>query len=191
MSRNISQFKCVGCGNCCRGHYILLTFPDIINIAHYVKEHKIELPKDKRFWNLVALPNGLVDDRVFKLVDKDGKIGWFSLILAVKDKETKECVFLKNNKCEVYPVRTFNCSLYPGEGHNLDNCPRAKLFKMDQKEVDKANKARIHLLPYKRQLDYWNECIPDKEKTLDHFFCYIGIKEVKDPQNTNMKGEKK
>ena len=82
------NFKCFKCGMCCSiSGYVWLSKSDIIRISDYIKITKKDfLKKYTRYFN--------------------GKI---SLI----EKVTGECIFLKDKKCKIYPVRPIQCKTFP------------------------------------------------------------------------------
>jgi len=84
------KFKCTECGKCCTGKngYVWLSESEVDNISKYLKISKKEfLAKYARL-----------------------AYGRLSLIDANK---WGDCIFLKNNKCEIYPVRPKQCKTFP------------------------------------------------------------------------------
>jgi Fe-S-cluster containining protein len=90
------RFKCTECGDCCTGApgYIWMNEEEIFSIAEYLKLSLDEFAK-----------------RYLRLVD-----GKFSLI---EDSKNYDCVFLKDKKCTVYPVRPKQCRTFPWWPNNL------------------------------------------------------------------------
>lgn len=84
------RFKCTGCGKCCTGApgYVWVNEEEIEKIAAYLNITKQEF--SMRFLRKVN--------------------GGYSL---VEYKKNHDCVFLKENKCSIYPVRPTQCKTYP------------------------------------------------------------------------------
>lgn len=82
----------------------------------------------------------------------EGKGGW----LRLKNREGK-CVFLKENKCSIYPWRPMGCRLYPliydeERGILLDPlCPHARDFKLSRGWIETL-KSLIRRLKEERRL---------------------------------------
>lgn len=90
------SFKCTECGKCCTGSpgYAWVSDEEIIEMADY-----LNLSVDtfsKRYLRLVNGKTALLEDH--KIYD---------------------CVFLKNKKCEIYPVRPKQCRTFPWWPQNL------------------------------------------------------------------------
>ncbi len=90
------RFSCTGCGKCCTGSpgYTWVTEQEIASMA--------------AFLNLSVQDFG---KRYLRLVK-----GRFSLL---EESESYSCVFLKDNKCTIYPVRPTQCRTYPWWLQNL------------------------------------------------------------------------
>lgn len=84
------KFKCTGCGACCTGSpgYVFLTEEDESKIA---KELNISIEQFQKKYT-----------RLF--------MGRRSLI---EDPKNFDCVFLKNNRCQLYHSRPKQCRTYP------------------------------------------------------------------------------
>ena len=91
------RFKCTECGECCTGGpgYCWVTDEEISAIADYLK---MDLKKFQR--------------RYLRYVT-----GRYSLV------ETKnyDCIFLKDKKCTIYPVRPTQCRTFPWWAQNLSS----------------------------------------------------------------------
>ncbi|WP_068470114.1 YkgJ family cysteine cluster protein [Candidatus Protochlamydia phocaeensis] len=90
------SFKCTGCGQCCTGApgYIWVSEQEIEQIAAFlqISLHEFSqryLRRVKGKWSLLELP------------------------------KTYDCVFLKDKKCQIYPVRPTQCRTYPWWPQNL------------------------------------------------------------------------
>lgn len=93
------SFECTGCGKCCTGSpgYVWVNDQDIENMAEYLK-----IPKD-----------------LFRRKYLRQKNVRYSLI-EIKSEEYN-CVFLKDNKCSIYPVRPMQCRTFPWWQTNLSS----------------------------------------------------------------------
>lgn len=87
------RFECTGCGDCCSGSsgYVWLNEDEIVAIADYLKLTLDEFAQ--RFLRRVRGRYALLENRV--------------------SHEIYDCVFLKNNKCQIYPVRPTQCKTFP------------------------------------------------------------------------------
>lgn len=93
------SFKCTECGKCCSGSpgYVWVSEQDIEKIADYLN-----------------LPINLFRRKYLR--QKNGR---YSLIEIKSDEYN--CVFLKDNKCSIYPVRPIQCRTYPWWQTNLSS----------------------------------------------------------------------
>lgn len=84
-------FKCTGCGKCCEGSpgYIWVSKKEVEEIATFLK---ISIEK-------------LTEKYLIQVGDK----------LSIRDLKhaNYRCVFLKDSKCQIYPVRPIQCRTYP------------------------------------------------------------------------------
>ncbi len=90
-------FRCLKCAECCRsacGDNTVTIFPSEIR---KISQNK-GLPQQDF---VIPMPS---QDR-----DKEGNIHTFEWVL----KRNNDCIFLKNNKCEIYPYRPHICITYP------------------------------------------------------------------------------
>lgn len=92
------KFECTGCGKCCTGSpgYVWVSKEEIAAIAEYLK-----IPVDK----FVI--------RYLKKVGKRHSLVEFS--------KNYDCVFLKDNRCSIYPVRPTQCRTFPWWAQNLSS----------------------------------------------------------------------
>jgi uncharacterized protein len=90
------HFKCTGCGQCCTGApgYIWVSQLEIEQIASHLQLSIAEFSR-----------------RYLRLVD-----GRLSLL---ERPQTYDCVFLKNQKCQIYSMRPTQCRTYPWWPKNL------------------------------------------------------------------------
>lgn len=92
------RFECTGCGQCCTGApgYIWVSDAEIEAMTAH-----LNLPLDKfkrRFLRKVG--------RRYSLVEYA---------------KTYDCIFLKDNKCSIYPVRPTQCRTFPWWAENLSS----------------------------------------------------------------------
>ncbi len=92
------RFKCTGCGGCCTGApgVVWVSEEEMAQIASYLKLPLSEFTK--RY--------------VRKMGDR------YSLI---EMKKNYDCVFLKDKKCQIYPVRPTQCRTFPWWPHLLES----------------------------------------------------------------------
>jgi len=92
------RFECTGCGKCCTGApgYTWVNEKEIASIAEYL--------------------NISVDLFARRYLRKIGKR--FSL---VEYKQNYDCVFLKDQRCSIYPVRPTQCRTFPWWAENLSS----------------------------------------------------------------------
>ena len=94
------KFECTGCGECCKipGGQVEISEKEAEGIAEYM-----DLPVDI-----------LLDD--YCTITK-GRI-------LLKENTRKACIFLKENRCIVYPVRPLQCRTFPFWPENLEAISR-------------------------------------------------------------------
>ena len=92
------RFKCTECGKCCTGApgYAWVSEKEIEAIAAFLKLSVEAF--GRKYLRLVNGRYALVEKRV-----------------------TYDCVFLKNKKCEIYPVRPTQCRTFPWWVQNLSS----------------------------------------------------------------------
>ncbi len=90
------HFECTGCGQCCTGApgYIWVNEEEIQNIAQFLN---------------------LAIEEFSRLYLRHVK-GRLSLLELPK---TYDCIFLKDKKCQIYPVRPTQCQTFPWWPRNL------------------------------------------------------------------------
>lgn len=90
------RFECTGCGQCCTGSpgYIWVDDDEIVQIADYLKITIDEF--SRRYLRRVK-----------------GKLSLLEL------PRTYDCIFLKDKKCSIYPVRPTQCRTFPWWPRNL------------------------------------------------------------------------
>ncbi len=90
------HFKCTECGQCCTGApgYVWVTEAEIQQMAHY-----LNLPLEEFFKRYIR------------------RIG--ERLSLREHSKTYDCIFLKNKKCQIYPVRPIQCRTFPWWPQNL------------------------------------------------------------------------
>lgn len=91
------KFKCTGCGQCCTGSpgYVWVTEKEMEAIAQLLN---IPLKQFKRTY----------------VRQRDNRYA-----LVEKKTENHSCIFLKENKCQIYTARPTQCRTYPWWKENL------------------------------------------------------------------------
>lgn len=91
------RFKCTECGKCCTGGpgYAWVTDKEIQAIANYLKLSVKEF--GKKYLRFVK--------------------GRYALV----ERKNYDCIFLKDRKCSVYPVRPTQCRTFPWWAQNLSS----------------------------------------------------------------------
>ena len=90
------KFKCTGCGKCCTGSpgYVFLSNADLENLSNHFHLSLDEFTK-----------------KYTRYID-----GQYALL----DRPTSyDCVFLKDRRCLIYPVRPYQCKSFPWWPENL------------------------------------------------------------------------
>jgi Fe-S-cluster containining protein len=91
------RFKCTECGQCCTGApgYAWVTDEEIQTIADHLKMSVKDF--GKRFLRIAK--------------------GRYALV----EKKNYDCIFLKDKKCSIYPVRPTQCRTFPWWMQNLSS----------------------------------------------------------------------
>lgn len=92
------RFRCTGCGKCCTGApgVVWVTLDEIVKMAEYLKLSIDQFAK--RYLREIDCKYALKENFV-----------------------THDCVFLKDAKCQIYPVRPTQCRTFPWWKENLEN----------------------------------------------------------------------
>lgn len=92
------RFKCTECGQCCTGApgYTWVTEEEVIAIADHLNLSIEEFSRSH-----LRVVNGR--------------------IALLEDPKNFDCIFLKNKKCTIYPVRPKQCRTYPWWTQNLQS----------------------------------------------------------------------
>ena len=102
------QFKCQeGCSNCCTvsGGFVFISENDVKIIAKFLKIS--------------------AEDFLKNFTRKKGNS------LALIDRDEKDCIFLKNHKCSIYPVRPIQCRTFPFWPQNLKSEKRWSIIQSE------------------------------------------------------------
>ncbi|RMF60300.1 MAG: YkgJ family cysteine cluster protein [Calditrichaeota bacterium] len=99
------QFECTGCGNCCSNNegYVEISEEEAVAIANFLKISEAEFLKE--------YVTGSKDHR------------W-----ELSSQPNGDCIFLQDNRCQVYPVRPLQCRTFPFWKENLKSAYRWKLL---------------------------------------------------------------
>ena len=92
------RFQCTGCGACCSKEpgYVWLSAAEIHAIADHLQISKEEFLR--RYTRSI-----------------------FGRISLLENKITFDCVFLKDNKCQIYSARPMQCRTFPWWKENLES----------------------------------------------------------------------
>ncbi len=92
------KFKCTECGKCCTGApgYVWVTEDEILKMADYLKI-------------------SIKDFNIRYIRRVNGKLA------LVEMSKNYDCIFLKDRKCSIYPVRPKQCRTFPWWPQNLSS----------------------------------------------------------------------
>jgi len=109
----LQEFECKKCGRCCIGDgVVVLKDDDIDRISAYLNIDKETFLKEYA----IAVGNDY----------------W------LKDKENKECIFLKNNLCTINPIKPFQCQKFPSKWHSPNTFGLCEGFKSENNKKDET-----------------------------------------------------
>ena len=115
-SEILKQFKCSGCGECCRWTgSVLLTPEDIPRLADHLK----------------------VPEQEF--IDQHTRLAPNRKQLALLDKADGSCAFLANDQCSIYAARPEQCRTFPFAWSVQEGCPELDKLVAEQKSIEKAD----------------------------------------------------
>lgn len=108
--RELFTFQCTRCGDCCRRikESVMLESLDAYRLARFLRQTDPSIQMMDDMLLKYATPIPLTDNG-------------FPIYVLKTLGEDDTCIFLKNNRCSVYPVRPRTCRLYPmtvGPGEN-------------------------------------------------------------------------
>lgn len=99
------KFKCQkDCSNCCTvsGGMVLISEKDLKKMSKYLKVSQ--------------------DEFLVNFTYRKGKY------LCLMDKDEKDCIFLKDNRCTIYPVRPIQCRTFPFWPQNVKSEKRWQII---------------------------------------------------------------
>jgi Fe-S-cluster containining protein len=109
----LKEFKCSGCGACCRwGGSVLLTEDDILRMASH-----LELSEQD-------------------FIDTHTRLAPNRKQLALLDQADGSCAFLKGDQCSVYEARPEQCRTFPYAWSVPQGCPELDKLLAKQKSVE-------------------------------------------------------
>lgn len=127
----LKQFKCSGCGECCRwAGSVLLVDADILRLAAHLEMSEQEF---------VDLHTRLAPNR---------------RQLALLDQPDGSCAFLRGDRCSIYEARPEQCRTFPFGWSVSQGCPELDLLFAEQKTLSKRTGTPIfskHLTAKRRE----------------------------------------
>jgi Fe-S-cluster containining protein len=109
----LNEFKCSGCGECCRwGGSVLLTENDILVMASH-----LELSEQD-------------------FIDTHTRLAPNRKQLALLDQADGSCAFLKGDQCSVYEARPEQCRTFPYAWSVPEGCPELDKLLAKQKSIE-------------------------------------------------------
>ncbi|HEY5653575.1 MAG TPA: YkgJ family cysteine cluster protein [Pontiella sp.] len=111
----LKQFRCSGCGECCRWTgSVLLTTDDIVLIATHLKLSELEF------------------------VDRHTRLAPSRKQLALLDHDDGSCAFLDGDRCSIYAVRPKQCKTFPYAWDVPEGCPELDRLRDGQKSIEQG-----------------------------------------------------
>jgi len=121
---------CEECGaRCCKGPSPNITIFDIVRILKYLNKKPRDVVQYFEYYTheeyiTKILPRNynvaISYETVRELERKFGKYFKYMLIIKLR-KIDSDCIFLKNNRCTIYPVRPMACRAYPLKISGIDD----------------------------------------------------------------------
>ncbi|MDF7809447.1 YkgJ family cysteine cluster protein [Pontiellaceae bacterium B12219] len=109
----LKEFKCSGCGDCCRwGGFVLLTENDVRRMASHLE----------------------LAEQAF--IDVHTRLAPNRKQLALLDQEDGSCAFLKGDQCSVYEARPEQCRTFPYAWSVPEGCPELDKLLAKQKSIE-------------------------------------------------------
>ena len=129
-------FQCTQCGKCCSGPdegYIWVTKPEVERIARHLD---ITIEKlNSKYLRRVGLRRTIIEDLA-----------------------TKDCIFLENGKCIIYPVRPNQCRTWPFWASNLTNPDAWNLAALRCDGINRGNSYSFEEIEKrKKQKQWWSD----------------------------------
>jgi Fe-S-cluster containining protein len=111
----LKDFKCTGCGDCCRWTgSVLLTDRDITAMAE-----RVELPEQE-------------------FIDRHTRLAPNRIQLALLDHPDGRCSFLEGDRCSVYEARPEQCRSFPFAWSVPEGCPALDKLSASQNNIEQA-----------------------------------------------------
>ncbi len=128
---------CRECGaKCCKGPSPNITIFDIVRILKYLNEKPENILKYFETYTheeylCKVLPEKfnvhISYETILELKRKLGKYFENLLIIKLRKRQDNSCIFLKDDRCLIYPVRPMACRAYPLKITGIDDsCPMTK-----------------------------------------------------------------
>ena len=112
---DLKEFKCTGCGECCRWTgSVLLTDLDISALADH-----FGLPEQE-------------------FIDHHTRLAPNRIQLALLDKPDGSCALLAGNRCSVYEARPEQCRSFPFAWNVPEGCPVLDELAANQNNIEQA-----------------------------------------------------
>lgn len=109
----LKQFRCTGCGDCCRWTgAVLLEESDILRLATHL---------------------GLSEQ---ELIDRHTRLAPNRIQLALLDQADGSCAHLDGNRCSVYEARPEQCRTFPYAWRVPEGCPELDKLIAGQNSVE-------------------------------------------------------
>ena len=110
----LKQFRCSGCGECCRWTgSVLLTGEDIARMA-----------------DVLGIPEQ-------EFIDRHTRLSPNRKQLALLDQADGSCAFLEGDRCAVYAARPEQCRTFPFAWRVAEGCPELDRL-LAQKNIEQA-----------------------------------------------------
>ena len=118
------KFKCTECGKCCTGTtgFVWLTEQELSAMAATLK----------------------IDEKTFKMRYVRNRDNRLALVEKKNENGGRDCIFLKDKKCEIYQARPQQCRTFPWWQENLNAPESWKLAALDCEGINDA----APLVPY-------------------------------------------
>jgi Fe-S-cluster containining protein len=173
------NFRCTGCGNCCRGTHVLITDEDVrrveqgtgkaaIDFVRFVPEDDVALEKRSPWWI---------------------RLGSKRAALALKHRPGGACTFLDDeNRCSIYEHRPVTCREHPFEPEVSDSgklefiglsdivdCPHDWDGRIKRRDVVKTSRWNERQSDaYLDEVQHWNRRRSGR-KTRPGFLRFLGF----------------
>ena len=113
----LKDFKCTGCGTCCRWTgSVLLTSRDIASMAVWLELSEQEF------------------------IDRYTRLAPNRIRLALIDQTDGSCSFLEGNRCRIYEARPEQCRSFPFEWSVAAGCPALDKLVAKQNNIEQGAK---------------------------------------------------